>query len=94
MKGKGRGKGKGKEKIEEGKQVGSRVLRHARASVIGDVMVGKLLQDTLVGPSPPKKSIAIGPNDILLSFIYSDIEHRVSDIDYRRPSSSSKRLPI
>lgn len=62
-KGEGWKKGKEKEKIEKGKQVGSRVLQHARASVIGDVMVGKLLQDTL-GPSPLKKSIAIGPNDI------------------------------
>ena len=54
---------KRKEKIGKGKQVGSRVLRHARASVIGDVMVGKLLQDTL-RPSPLEKSIAIGPSSV------------------------------
>lgn len=50
--------------------------------MIGDVMVGKLPQDTL-GPSPLEKPVAIGPS-CTVSFIRSNMEHRISDIDHRR----------
>lgn len=88
----GRGR-KRLKKVVSSKQVGSRVLRHARASVIGDVMVGKLLQNKLETFSTKEiyrnwaeRYTIVHIHRLPSTQFVSDIEYRSSSNDHRFPN--------